>query len=519
MLKGIKGDVYTLPAQSAHKGGEGSIYILPNKKVVKVYSPKILKTNVELESKLKFMVDHPPQGDVVKYMAWPIDLLYDNGKFCGFVMNNLQGYKEIKGIHTLTKKDMEPMVIKLQAALNLSMMVSLMHKSGYVIGDFNPKNSGYNDKGNVCFFDNDSFQFTDEKGHKFKCVVQMEGYVAPEVLLETDAVTRKWVSMGKNGIVGMADLDTGFTQETDLFALATHIFQLMMNGTMPYNTVPASGTQSTSAPVQAPTQSSSTVAPKGNDDVKNDRYCFRAGYKPFSLMTPRKESFPPYIMDLFDKAFRKLGPGEHRPTGEDWKKALDKYSSDVVKCKVDQRHIYWKQAQTCPYCEASGHASANMTNPKSSSFGIRSGTNIQSTGKFGSVPTGYRSGSTTTSTSSGYQYTPPVHYSDPRKRKVVLIALVAYLAFAIYAAYSAYSYDVSIGDSQAFVDLLIGIIPPIVAIIGTYFFKIPYVGIGLGVLGIAILAFGIISMDSVEYWAMLFSAAFTVPVSILQWAL
>ena len=509
MLKGINGDVYTLPAQSARKGGEGSIYILPNKKVVKIYSPTILQTNVELESKLKFMVNHLPQGGVIKYMAWPIDLVYDNGKFCGFVMNNLQGYKEIKGIHRLTKKDMEPMVIKLQAALNLSMMVSLMHKSGYVIGDFNPKNIGYNNEGYVCFFDNDSFQFTDEKGHKFKCIVQMEGYVAPEVLLETDAVTRKWVSMGKKGIVEMADLDTGFTEETDLFALATHIFQLMMNGTMPYNTVPASGTQSTSAPVHAPSKSSSTIAPKGNDDVKNDRYCFRAGYKPFSMMTPHKESFPPYIMDLFDKAFRKLAPGEHRPTGEDWKNALDKYSSDVVKCKVDQRHIYWKKAQACPYCEASSHASANMTNPKSSATGIQGGSKIQTTGKFGPVPKTNPSGGTTA--------TPTVHYSDPKKKKVVIIALVAYLAFAIYAAYSTYAYNVSMGDSYAFVNTLIGIVPPIVAIVGTYLFKIPYIGIGLGILGIAV--FAIVTISSVEYWAMLFLAAFTVPVSILQWAL
>ncbi len=508
MIRGKNGDPYNLPLNPTYTGGEGSIYILSDGRVAKIYSEDILSEQIdELEAKIEYMVDNPPNGQIVTYMAWPIDTLYDNGRFCGFVMNDLQGFQEMKRIHAVSVKDTEPLNVKLQCAYNLAMMVAVVHRAGYVIGDFNPKNIGYNSRGIICFYDNDSFQFTDGHGHVFRCNVQFPGYVAPEILIETDNLRRKWVMEGKKGEVHMSDLSVGFTQDTDRFALAVHIFQLMMNGQPPYRTVAQGSQTDSNVPSQPPSSSSSTVAPKGDDDVKNDRYCFRTGYRPFSNITPRKELFPPYIMDLFDKAFRSLKSGEHRPSAEDWRNALDRYSSDVKKCCNDNRHLYWKSAPVCPYCDASARQKSSQSSPRQNAVLTSTPSNVisggnQTTGQFGSVKPPsknnnkpYSSNPQTTSVVSK----PKIAKTSDNKQNLVWFAYLLYALFLIFLIVaglqmrsSYYAIDHGYEESYAHFEymgcLIIFLIIP--GIIGSIFiFMRSEITVGIGILGICAMVF------------------------------
>lgn len=510
MIMGKNGNVYNLPSKEDHKGGEGKIYILPNKKVVKIYSDQILNENGrELEPKLEFMVNHPPRGGMVNYMAWPIDIVYENGRFCGFVMNNLDNFKEIKTLHAVTISKTEDLRLKLQSALNLSMMVSVMHRSGYVIGDFNPKNIGYNEKGNICFYDNDSFQFTDDKGVLFRCNVQFPGYVAPEVLLEIDKIHRQNLAMGKKCQVKMCDLSVGFTKESDNFALATHIFQLMMNGQMPYDSCPEGTAKKLSAPKQTGSKSSSSVAPEISDQtkVKQDMYCFNRGFEPFNSITPDKNLFPPYITDLFAKAFRTLGPNEHRPTADEWKDAINRYSNDVIQCDTNSKHIYWKNAGKCPYCEASKVAKDRMSNPNKTKV-IDGGSNVQSSSQFGPITPPKPSPPKPSPT----PINPPNFTAISQRKKTILWSLgLAYIVLTVALTFVYYSMDPTAGVT----DIILLLVPPIAIVVLSYIFNLGLIGVILGIVGLVLLSLGIVLGNGMEYWYTILIPGLSIPVSIL----
>lgn len=348
---GSTGKKYTVEKKLA-VGGEGEIYYLRDGLVAKVYLKKVLDTNTEISEKIMYMVKHPPENNAIDFMAWPIDFIVSEGRFCGFVMCNLSGYLELGRLYDFSIQKNPDFAINLQVALNLSYIVKCIHDSNYTIGDFNPKNIGYSQKGTVCVYDNDSFQFIDKDTDRlFRCVVQFPGYVAPEIMMECDSIKKQMILMCKDPTkMTLRDLKNGFSQNTDNFALAVHIFQLMMNGFNPYSSIPKASKRGYDTNHIA-NCSSSTVAPSSDENVLCDNYCFNDDRQPFNQAVPFKEEFPPYITSLFDKAFNhKLHP--IRPTPDDWIHALNQYSDDVKRCDRIKSHIYWKKLDKCPYCEA-----------------------------------------------------------------------------------------------------------------------------------------------------------------------
>ena len=352
--RGIDGKIYNIPdnpQEALATGGEGSIYDVDNGHVAKIYLNQVLSKETDLESKIRFMISNPPSR-ILKYMAWPIDALYRDGTFVGFVMNKLTGYSQLRDLYSFSISKSPSVDLRLIVALNLSNMVNEIHNAGYVIGDFNPKNIGYCENGTVCFYDNDSFQFKDGLGHLFKCGVNFEGYVAPEVMDETDALKRRLIREGKDASkVQMKDLDVGFTKDTDRFALAVHIFQLMFNGFNPYASIPSNEIRTRDAPLVS-NASSSRIVPTAEENVRMDNYCFKDGRQPKSAAVPRIDLFPNYISRLFSESFRHLRSNEHRPSAQDWVKAINQYRSDVRQCGKQKDHIIWNRSSICPYCEA-----------------------------------------------------------------------------------------------------------------------------------------------------------------------
>ncbi len=332
-LKGSSGQRYQTEAKAFSSGGEGDIFgiIGVRDKVIKIYHSE--RTNSELEEKLNTMVKRPPSSTVLSYVAWPLDTVYDDrGEFCGFVMPKLNITADLNEVYTYPPRTNISYKQKLILAQNICVVISEVHRAGFIFGDFNPNNIGINtNTGAVAFLDTDSYHITNG-GKTYRCKVCKDGYVAPELIRKCEPY--------KNDAYASAPLPT-FTRETDNFALAIHIFKLLMNGFSPFNGIKE-------------TESASTASPGvGNQAIKHDAYCFKPGNKHQSAAVPPLDVLPADIADLFTRAFiyGRDDPKE-RPSASEWYKALGNYESSLVQCPRDEAHLYKWGLSTCPWCEA-----------------------------------------------------------------------------------------------------------------------------------------------------------------------
>lgn len=352
LLYGKKG-TYSLSDQPMKSGGEGAIYTIENQSgmLAKIYFADRLSN--ELEKKLTLMMDNPPDASVLTQVAWPVDVLRDgSGLFVGFVMPKLSIDTDLKDIYVYPPKKTLGLTTshKLIVALNICAVIHSIHRAGYVFGDFNPMNIGVNSQtGKVAFLDTDSYHITDRSsGVTYRCGVCLDGYVAPELIQRC-----------KGTDYLHAPLPT-FTQETDRFALAIHIFKLLMNGFTPFNGIKETDNLSTASPGM------------GNRAIEQDNYCFKPGNKPLSVATPDLSAFPPNIQVLFQRAFidGKSDP-KKRPSAEEWFNALLEYRKNLIQCSKDSSHYYYINDRTCPYCDAAeryAHQFATSSTPTQFSF-------------------------------------------------------------------------------------------------------------------------------------------------------
>ena len=334
---GNTGTTYTLDKQLA-AGGEGAVWTVQGaaNMVAKVYHQEKISSDPELEHKIRYMVSNPPDKSILDQIAWPMDILRGgNGQFMGFIMPRLDTDTDLKKIYPYPPKKDMPVTVeqKLIIAINICIVISEVHKAGYIFGDFNPMNIGINLKnGHVAFFDADSYHFTDsQSGHTYRCGVGADGYIAPELIQHCHSNHADFLG---------APLPT-FTRETDNFALAIHIFKLLMNGYTPFNGIKECESASQSSPGT------------GNIAIERDNYCFKAGNKPQSPATPDIASLSPDIQYLFKKTFEGgVKDPQNRATAEEWKDALIEYKDQLTQCKRNPAHYYYVNNSKCPYCEA-----------------------------------------------------------------------------------------------------------------------------------------------------------------------
>jgi serine/threonine protein kinase len=341
---GLSGTQYQLDSKLLAAGGEGEIYRVLGggtpKKVAKIYKSGV--TTRELEEKLTIMVNRPPSSKVLTQVAWPLDILYNNKKqFCGFVMPELSINAELGEIYKYPSQLNISSQQKIIIAENICAVISEVHKAGYVFGDFNPRNIGVDkNNGTVAFLDTDTYHVADTASNKtHRCVVYLPGYLAPE-LIERYTAHLSANPSDKSQFLAKLPLPT-FTRETDNFALAIHIFRLLMNGFSPY-----AGIKDTDSPSQA----SPGV---GDDAVKRDNYCFKPGFKHLTAAVPSLDSFPQVVSDLFTRAFMfgRLDP-KQRPTAVEWHSVLEAYEKTLVTCGNNKLHQYDRSNPACPLCEA-----------------------------------------------------------------------------------------------------------------------------------------------------------------------
>jgi DNA-binding helix-hairpin-helix protein with protein kinase domain len=238
---------------------------------------------------------------------------------------------------------------KVKIAKNICVVVDAIHGRNCIFGDFNPKNIGVkSDTRFVSFLDTDTYHVTPPQREPYRCIVGFSGYIAPELL----KAIRKHVNGHSGDKEPLANMSLPtFTRDTDNFALAIHIFRLLMNGFHPYLT----GTRSSSG-------RKSTAVIDFNDPanaaVLDDLYCFKPSnqFREKAAVLPLS-AFPQEIENLFTRAFieGRKNPSR-RPSAQEWLGALERYEKEggqkkLVQCRDNSLHQYHSKNDTCPYCE------------------------------------------------------------------------------------------------------------------------------------------------------------------------
>lgn len=349
---GLSGKLYTLESDRFQSGGEASLFHIQNHPnlAAKLYNSDILNDPTkrsEKERKLKAMaqMNISPYLDGQLRLAWPMDLLYEQGRMVGFIMPKVQDPINFFDVQRFNREAPASLATQnvlaaypnfnwkysAQIAYHLAALVAFLHAKGIVIGDLNQKNILLDSKtSQVILVDCDSFQFTDPKTHEtFYCEVGMPEILPPEL-------QQQGRFKGK------------FSKHTDNFSLAVHIFRLLLQNADPFGGIGSQG----------PSRSAVDV---GNRDILegNCPYVRSCGLK-IPAFVPDYTLLPQSVRILFDRTFNYTSGtakarAANRATGLEWVKALKPYclprSKAITSCsKNPKHHVYPAHNTYCPWC-------------------------------------------------------------------------------------------------------------------------------------------------------------------------
>lgn len=343
--QGMTGKIYQVEEERMNGGGEGTIHgiVGMNGYVAKIFKPD--KRSADREEKLRCMVKKGATVKNLEHITWPLDVIYNAEGFAGYVMQKIENVQSLTAVYNGDKYNLR---FRLLAAYNLCAAVETIHNMGQVCGDLNPQNIcinlNVNDKANafkVTLVDADSYHFSTEE-KTYRCEVGLADYLAPEI--------QKKVSGGVT--LRNASLPT-FTKETDLFALAVHVFCLLMNGCHPFACAKRmNGTvENTMSQMTSSSERESVVAPQPIENIKD-------GYFPFydsrenvtiPIYAPPLSSLPQELRTLFIRTFKDgYEDPTKRATAEEWCRAMQPLVQQLQECP--KKHVYFKQAAECPFC-------------------------------------------------------------------------------------------------------------------------------------------------------------------------
>lgn len=330
IYKGSKGRDYILSDKALAKGGEGEIVEIIDDPdyVAKIYHPE--KRTEARYRKLRAMVLFPPAPETKEQVTWPLDILYDRGSFIGYIMMKLSGQVELNLMYTDRYRTTWKNYIRI--AKNLCVAVNAVHAAGHVCGDLNPLNIAVNPaNGRVTLVDTDSYHITDRSsGRIYKCEVGQPDYIPKEIQEK----------MKQGYTLQNAPLPT-YSINTDDFALAIHIFALLMNGCHPF------------ACAILPSQVS-VIQPQPKDNIYKGIFPF-LNPEPGSgipVYAPPITILPVRIQELCYRAFI-LGceKPKQRPGAVEWYQALEELEQELTVCGLNFAHRYYQELSTCPWCE------------------------------------------------------------------------------------------------------------------------------------------------------------------------
>lgn len=342
------GAIYKIKEERMARGGEGSIHEIENMPnfVAKIFRKN--KCSSAREEKIgKMVLNKAPEG-VLRCVAWPLDVLYDENGFAGYVMKRVKCSASLSELYSDSKYDL---LVRTYAAYNLCAAVEEIHNMGQVCGDLNPRNICINldrkdrDVYKVTLVDTDSYHFIADES-VYRCEVGLAEYLAPELQQKISGeVTLK-----------NAPLPT-FTRETDLFALAVHVFCLLMNGSHPFACAKkANGkTSNTMEQMAGGEVRESVAAPQPIENIKSGFFPFYHKGENIDIpaYAPEFTSLHPNIQRLFVQTFVEGDrEPERRVQAAEWLAALKPIIEDFenIKNQCVKGHLYFAHNRSCPYC-------------------------------------------------------------------------------------------------------------------------------------------------------------------------
>ena len=329
IFKGKNGTSYKIIEPAIGKGGEGYIYQIngmPNFILKAFFNSKRTK---EKERKLLAMLEIPLSNNIDD-VVWPRDVVYENGKFAGYVMPKISNNKNLNIMYVPSKYNKGKFIKKIIIARNLCVAINSIHNAGQVCGDFNPNNITVNPyNGIVTLVDTDSYHITERNVNRnrvYRCEVGMPEYLAPEIHKK----------LKNNQTLSAAPLPT-FTKQTDLFALAVHIFALLMNGCHPF----ASAIDANA--INLSKNSKSVAAPQPMENIRNGFFPFYMNRRGFTIpkYAPDFNQLPEKIRKLFIRAFVDGHKNPQiRPDTLEWYNALKWYIKKVKPPQPPQPSLF-----------------------------------------------------------------------------------------------------------------------------------------------------------------------------------
>lgn len=330
-------------------GGEGRVFKISGQNLVgKIYK----KVEPEVEKKIRYMVQHPiadlrdSSGKVILALAWPQDILCDDqGNFIGYTMpficNGVEICTVARGCDMPKAKTMFPnydWMFNLQVAINLSKAVAYLHSKNCIVGDLNCKNIMVSPDGLITMLDNDSFDMVDAvSGIHFRCCAGTQDYLAPEL-------------QGRN----LRSPSAVFSVHSDNFALAIHIFQLLMNNYHPF-------TGKNLVVIQ-----NSTSVNQRLDHLVNGKCPFIHSYSDLTIPIGApylSEMVTPQLVQDFYRTFDYNAGNisermKLRTTAAQWVTDLQQFMNQfytpgqAYRCRKNQKHYFLRQAGKCGLCAA-----------------------------------------------------------------------------------------------------------------------------------------------------------------------
>ena len=289
-----------VPGKLIGAGGEGAVYEDRNDPgmVIKILHQQ--QATAERVAKLRAMCQNPPQN--ADSLSWPNRLEGGVGDL-RFRMprapsNSSTVYRFISANERrqLPKRKQE---YEYRAALgvNIAEAFRWLHAIHVRIGDVNPSNILVADDGAVRVIDCDSFQIPGPPGHQpYPCTVGSPEYTAPEI----DDFRRQFRS-----------------QDSDNFALAVLLYQLLGNGSHPYQGIDASATDAVS---------------NIRERIKDHRFAHQPRdrrWKPTAGQILCWRAMPGPVQDAFRQAFSPGASHIGRPAADAWASLLQQNPKPV----------------------------------------------------------------------------------------------------------------------------------------------------------------------------------------------
>ena len=307
-------------------GGEACVYALDGTPwAAKVYHGPVTGR----DDKLRVMLANPPRDPTYARghvsIAWPRDLLIDqHGRIVGFVMPLVTQMRRMIDFYNPKTRRKECPLFTYQylstTAHNLAIAVRALHQREYVMGDVNESNILVAETTMVTLVDTDSFQVRESGNGKIHhCTVASPLFTPREMQ-------------------GMDFATVERREEHDLFGLGVLLFQLLMEGTHPFQ-VRYTGVGDPPDPVQV---------------IRNGHFPHDTG----SAMWQPPPLAPPFGMldlrlrHLFTRCFvNGHRDPKARPTADEWCSNLAAAVESLVRCRINPSHIYWPHLNVCPWCE------------------------------------------------------------------------------------------------------------------------------------------------------------------------